>query len=280
LNSAIAYLHQALASFIAMAWSTLSWVSPAVQLLIVSAVFGVVMVLVFGKVSNQRAIRRVKTEISASLMEVFLFRRDMVQALKAQGSLFMAGLRYFFLAMGPVLILAIPFALVLGHLNLRFGARPLLYKDSSVLSVNVAKDTDLRSITLQANPGLEVVGPVRVPKARSVYWRVRPSEDGQHSLQIAVSGQGEAIKQVVESGPESSRPLGVYLSRHELVNPLLFPNGGGGFALPPGPIERIELSYPERHYVWGGMEFSWVSVFLIVSILAGLVGSRLFGISV
>ena len=261
-------------------WATLSWATPGVQLLIVSVVFGLLMVFVFGKVSNQGAIKRVKTDISASLMEVFLFRRDMLQALKAQGALFLAGCRYFLLAMGPVLILAVPFALVLGHLNLRFGARPLSHNDTSVLSVNVAKETDLRGVALQADSGLEVVGPVRVPKTRSVYWRVRPSSDGQHSFKISVAGWGEVLQQIVESGAESSRPLGVYLSRHELLNPLLFPNGGGGFSLPPGPIERVELSYPERYYLFGGVEFSWVSIFLIVSILAGVVGSRLFGISV
>ncbi len=280
MNSAIAYLHHALAWLVAVVWSTLSWAAPGVQLLIVSVVFGLVMVLVFGKISNQGAIRRVKTEISASLMEVFLFRRDMVQALKAQGALFLAGCRYFFLAMGPVVILAVPFTLVLGHLNLRFGARPLSHNDMSVLSVNVAKDIDVRAVALHVDSGLEVVGPARIPKSRSVHWRVRPRVDGQHSLKISVAGQGEVVEQVVESGPGSSQPLGVYLSRHELLNPILFPNGGGGFSLPPGPIERMELSYPERSYAFGGLEFSWISIFLVVSILAGLVGSRLFGISV
>jgi hypothetical protein len=61
---------------------------------------------------------------------------------------------------------------------------------------------------------------------------------------------------------------------------LLFPNGGGGFTLPPGPIERVELSYPERSYWLAGAEMSWISVFLLVSIVSGLVGSRLFGVSV
>jgi hypothetical protein len=280
LNSIVAYLHQGLAWLVGVAWSTLSWATPSVQLLIVAVVFGLVMVVVFGKVSNQGAIKRVKTDISASLMEVFLFRRDMLQTLKAQGALFLAGCRYFFLAMGPVLILAVPFALVLGHLNLRFGARPLTHNETTVLSVNVAKDTDVRSVALQTDSGLEVVGPVRVPKTRSVYWRVRPSSDGQHSVKISVPGQGEVLQQFVESGPEASRPLGVYLSRHDVLEPLLFPNGGGGFSLPSGPIERVELSYPERFYLFGGIELSWVSIFLVVSILAGFVGSRLFGISV
>ncbi len=263
-----------------MAWSTLSWATPSIQLLIVSVVFGLVMVVIFGKVSNQEAINRVKTDISASLMEVFLFRADMLQALKAQGALLLAGCRYFFLALGPVLILAVPFALILGHFNLRFGVRPLKSTEASVLAVSVAKGTDLRAVALQTDSGLEAVGPVRVPKTRSVYWRVRPSLEGQHSLRLSVDGQGQVFRQVVESGIESSRPLGVYLSRHEVLTPLLFPNAGGGFSLPPGPIERIELSYPDRYYTFGGLEFSWVSVFLVVSILAGLVGSRFFGISV
>jgi hypothetical protein len=280
LSSSIAYLHQALAWLVEVAWSTVSWAPPTLQLCMVSVVFGLVMVVIFGKLSNQAAIKRVKTDISASLMEVFLFRRDMFQALRAQVSLFWAGCRYFFLAMGPVLILAIPFAVVLGHFNLRFGARPLQQSEEAILSVQVSKGIDLRKVALETDPELKVLGPVRIPKNASLHWRVRPGSEGQHSLKLSVSGESASVEQAIQSGQGISHPLGVYLSRHELLTPLFFPNGGGGFSLPTGSIERIELSYPERSYVLGGVDFSWLSLFLIVSIGAGLVGSRLFGISV
>ncbi len=280
MSSAIGHLHQALAWMTGTGLALVSWTPALVQLVLVSVVAGVVMVLIHGKLSNQTALKRVKTDISAALMEVFLFRRDTLQALKAQGALLSAGCRYFFLAMGPVLILAVPFAIALGHLNVRFGARPLGQSENAVLSVNVAKGTELRKVALVADPGLTVEGPVRVPKIGSLHWRVRPTSDGQHSLKVVVPGVDKVIEQSIQSGQAEAAPLGIYLSRHELLTSLFFPNGGGGFSLPPGPVERVQLSYPERTYALGGMEFSWVSVFLVVSIAAGLVGSRLFGISV
>lgn len=250
------------------------------QCVVVSVVFGLVMVLVFGKISNQGAIRRVKNEIAAALMEVFLFRRDLFQALRAQGNLLWCGCRYFTLAMGPVLVLAVPFAIILGHFNLRLGAGPLSVGDQATVSVTVASGADLRQVSLEADTGVSVVGPVRVPKTNSLFWRVQPNQEGAHVLKLLAVEDGRWVEQAMYSGLQPGQPLGIYLARHEPLTTLLFPNGGGGFSLPPGRIERVELSYPERSYTFAGAELSWISVFLVVSIVAGLVGSRLFGVSV
>jgi uncharacterized membrane protein (DUF106 family) len=56
---------------------------PAVGLFVVSIITGIVMVFIFGKTSNQDAIRRAKGRVKAHIAEIWLFRNDLGQMLLA-----------------------------------------------------------------------------------------------------------------------------------------------------------------------------------------------------
>ena len=238
------------------------------------------MVLLFGLVSNQSAIRRVKEQIGAALLEVVLFRRDVRVSLSAQMSLLWAGTRYFLLAIAPVLILAVPFSLVLGHVNLRLGSRPLSPGEQGILAVSVKKGTDLQSVVLSRVDGLSVVGPVRVPKTSSIYWRLSPEQVGRMKLDIHAGSAAEIQQDLIAGTPTDTEPAGIFLTKTDVLSQLLFPNGGAAQTIPPGPFESIELTYPQRSYSLCGLEMSWLTAFLVISIIAGYVGSKLFGVSV
>ena len=280
MSSVVAAIQSVLAAVMSFLWKPLSVLSPGWQLVVVSVVFGIIMVLAYGRVSNQAAIKRVKEQIGASLLEVVLFRRDVRISLAAQFSLLLAGIRYFLLAMAPVLILALPFALILGHVNLRLGARPLSPGEEAILAVSVKKGSDLRQIQLIAPEGLAIEGPVRVPKTSSLYWRIQPRTDGAFPLRLASGTQGGIDESVVSGSAQGTPAAGIFLSASDWPSQILFPNGGGGQALRAAPFEMIELSYPQREYTFAGVSMSWITAFLVVSILAGYAGSRVFGISV
>ncbi|GAG02027.1 unnamed protein product, partial [marine sediment metagenome] len=59
--------------------------SPFVALLLISLVTGVVMLWIFGAVSNQKAIKRVKDKIKAHLLEILLFNDSLKMVFRAQG---------------------------------------------------------------------------------------------------------------------------------------------------------------------------------------------------
>lgn len=250
-----------------------------VQLIIVSALFGVLMVLLFGAVSNQGAIRRVKTRISAALLEVVLFRYDTWISLKAQGELLFSGAKYFVLALGPVLILAIPFTLILGHLNLRLGARPLQVGEESVLSVNVPNGSDLRKVTLVAPPAIGVVGPVRIERTGSLVWRLKANTAGAHTVTVNVNEQ-PVLQERVNVGDRRGEPQGIYLSRKEWLTSMLFPNGGLATRLANDQVDGISLDYPAVSYSLFGLQMSWMTLFLIVSMAVGYACSRVLGVAV
>jgi hypothetical protein len=280
LSSVIGSIHAALALVFAWLWKPIEFLSPTLQLAVVSALFGIVMVLVYGKISNQGAIRKVKEQIGAALLEVVLFRRDVRISLRAQASLLWAGVKYFLLAMGPVLVLAIPFALVLGHINLRLGARPLQVGEPSVLAVSVAKGTDVRSIQLSAPSGIDVVGPVRIPKSESLYWRLTPQQPGDLAFDLRSAGGASLSEALVAGAASRTPPAGIFLSTSNWPAQMLFPNGSAAQRLDTAPLQSVELTYPQREYVFFGLGMSWITAFLIISILAGYAGSRVFGISV
>lgn len=280
MSSVIAFIHSALALLFAWLWKPLDLLSPGVQLVVVSAVFGIIMVLVYGKISNQAAIRRVKEQIGAALLEVVLFRRDVRISLRAQASLLWGGIKYFLLAMGPVLVLAVPFALILGHINLRLGARPLEVGESSVLSVSVATGTDVRNVQLSAPTSIDVVGPVRVPKSESLYWRLTPKQAGDLTFGLRTPSGSSLSEAVVAGAASLTPPAGIFLSNSDWPAQILFPNGSAAQSLTAAPFQSVELTYPQREYVFLGLEMSWITAFLIISILTGYAGSRVFGISV
>jgi hypothetical protein len=259
------------------------------QLTAVAIVFGVLMVLLFGKLSNQEAVRRVKDEIAAAILEVYLFRRDIRLSLRAQGSLFKSGVRYLFLALGPVFILLIPFAVLLGHFNLRLGNKPLDVGSQAVLTVRVAPNVELDSVALNFANAVQVpgnqapdimlaAGPVRVQRDRELLWRLSPQQAGRFELSVS-TGATRATENVV-AGADDGGPVGIFYSTEDWLLQLVYPDGSREARPSSGPIRFISLDFPQHAYSLFGLELSWMSAFLIVSLLAGYAGSKVFGISV
>lgn len=275
----ISAIHSGIEALFRVVWSPLTPLPPWAQLTVFSALFGVVMVLLYGRVSNQDAIRRVKDDITAALLEVVLFRRDIRVSLRAQAELFLSGLRYFLLALGPVLILALPFALILGHVNLRLGARPLALGEQGILAVTAKSGGTLRELQVKGSENLEVVGPVRVPKASAAYWRLTPKGDGAQSFELAV-GTSSLAGELHSGAPSGTPAAGIFLTRTDWLTQILFPNEGPTQTLPSGLLSSVELTYPQREYSLFGFGMSWVTAFFVLSIIAGYLGSRVFKISV
>ena len=280
LSNAITALQAALAVIFDLLWRPLQLLGVGYQLVLVAIIFGIVMVLLYGRISKQAAIKRVKNEIAAGLLEVVLFRRDIQISLRAQGVLLLAGMRYFLLAMGPVLILAIPFTIIFGHLNLRLGARPFAVGEEGVLSVAVAKGSDVRKIFLQAPKSFDLEGPVRVLKSDTLFWRLKATAATDAQLMLSSDGATALKQELFVASDQNTPAAGIFLSKREWVMQMLFPNGGSAQSLGSTPFESVELTYPQRVYTVLGIQFSWISAFLIISICAGYLGSRIFRISV
>lgn len=245
----------------------------------ISIVAGVILVVVYGKVSNQGALKRVKKGITAGIIESVLFRNDIRTCLGAQGRMLLGGCRYVSLALPPLLILLIPSLLILAQLNARYGARALQPGESVVVSVAIPDEDSLFETSLLAPKGFGVTPPLRDLESKTVTWRL----DVPNTLQ---SDSDQSITMVI-NGSESTYPLHVGTTPAVLPTELhtspwwqlLYP--GAEF---PSSLKRyaesISITYPEQALAFGSVSVHWLVLFAVVSIVAGLIGSKVIGIEI
>src|SRR4051812_39147375 len=109
LNTAIDFLLRGY--FAAFSWA------PAIGLVVLSAIAGVGMLWVFARTSKPNKIRAVKKRVYAHLLEMRIYRDEPGVMWKAQTSLLTANLRYMGLMLQPALVMALPLAFLLIHLD-------------------------------------------------------------------------------------------------------------------------------------------------------------------
>lgn len=231
----------------------------------VSAVTGLVAMLVFRAASNQRAIAAVKSQIIAHLLEVLLYRDELRVIMRAQARLLRDNLKYFTYALVPLACMIVPIGLLMVQTELRYGHRPLRVGEEAVVTLTLEPGADLDQVTMTVSPGLRAVTPpVRIPTLNEVDWRIAAVAEGAHELRFSLAGK-EFTKQVVVG----KRPGRVARARvddnlwAQIANP--------GEPLLPGdlPVRQIAVSYPKAEFVVLGRRLHWIWPWLAMSMLFG-----------
>ncbi|NMC63753.1 MAG: hypothetical protein GYA55_11375 [SAR324 cluster bacterium] len=249
----------------------IGWLPKGLQLVVVSLLAGVVLLLFYGKVSNQVKLKNVKTKIYASFLEAVLFRHDGLVTLKAQGRMFRLAFVYFGYAVPAILMLAVPCILLLAQLNVRYGYRPLPLNEDVVLKV-VYKEIDaLRNVNLQGSENIEVlIPPIRMMAKKEASWRFRPINNGIGTLKL-----GDQEEKVVV-GVDEKKIVNGRVSTWWLS--ILYP--GLPMLSSESPIQELWIPYPEAYYRILGLEWHWILVFFVFSLLSGLLASKCFGVEI
>ena len=89
---------------------------PAFDLLLWPALMGVLAMAVYKAVSNQKALARVKSQISMRLLEIRLFSHDILQVLRSTGMIVLKNFVYLGNHMLPMVIMLGPFVVILAQL--------------------------------------------------------------------------------------------------------------------------------------------------------------------
>lgn len=240
-------------------------------LLLVSVAFGVGMVLLFRRFSNQDSIHRQKNAIKGHLLTLSLYPHELGLALPTYGKILTSLGKYLLLLLLPTLYLVVPFILVAVQVETRFGRLPLRSGEAVVVSALYDPDREgglPGKIALEAPPGIEVETPlpVRIPGEGEVAWRVRPEVAGELTLRVTQGGEEYEKEIVVGEGVYAlsvERPRGGVIS--QLLNPVESP-----LEDPEGP-RAIRVEYrggSVRLLFW---ETHWLVFFLVVSIAAAMV---------
>lgn len=244
---------------------------------LIGVVTGVLMLILFKYTSNQRAIKRARDEVSASLLAIKLFNDSPTVALRAQPRILSGVARLLLLTAVPVAIMALPMILLLGQLSLWYEQRPLHVGEEAVvtLSIDGPADAPLPEIVLLPCPEVEVlVGPIRSLSNRQVCWNIGGKETGTGHLVFHVGNRVVDKELVIGDGFErvSARRPG-WGVKDVLMYPAEQP-------LPSGSVvQSIAIDYPQRSS-WTSGTGAWVIYWFAVSFLVALCFRRLLNVHI
>jgi len=242
----------------------------------VSLVVGLLMVVLFGYTSDQKAIGVAKDQLKAHLLAVRLYRDQIPVVMGSYGKILRGTGRYLKLAFKPLLYVIIPITLLIAQIDRYLGATPIPPNTPFLLTVHTTGGDALSDATLGLPPEITMSAPpVHVPAENEIVWRLVGSKEGKYEVKIAVDGQSAAKAACV--GRDMPRISTVRLRGHFWER--MFSSAEP--ALPEdSPIESISINYPDRNIEVAGYGMNWIWLFFILSMVAGFIFKELLGIKI
>jgi hypothetical protein len=226
---------------------------------------GLLFLVAFKYVSNQRAVKAVRNDLKANLLALKLFKENTSVTLRAQGGLFLGAGRLLLLNVVPMLVMALPMFLLWRQLDLWYQARPLHVGENTVVTLALGGEPDAPMPEVRLEPTGAVnnlLGPVRVFSKREVAWKIEAREPGYHRVVFQVDGRPVEKELAVGDGfmrVSTERPGWSWSDA--LWHPAEGPFG------PDAPVRSIEVPYPRRP-TWVDGTNTWVIYWLVVSFVA------------
>lgn len=258
---------------------------PLVGLIVLAVPISILMLLVFKKTSNQKKLADVKGRIHSGLFEIRLFNDDLAAIFRAQGEILRNNLTYLGLSLVPLAWMIVPFVLIIGQLEFRYGYQGLRPGEETLVRVRLTEDWREKTpsgnaafarppLALEIPEGLELTSPgVWLPALNEMAWRLEPRQWGNYELRVKFGDEsfGKSLRvsdDVVRRSPErvSGGPL------DQLLHPAEKP-------LRKGPVAGISVDYPRA-----GAEFfdlsSWVWIFFGITIVLAFALRKPFKVTI
>ena len=235
---------------------------------IVSAVTGVVLLIIFKYTSNQRAIGRVRDDIKANMLALKLFKDSISVTLQAQGRVFRGAFLLLLHAIRPMLVMIVPISLLLAQMGLWYQSQPLLPGDEAIVTVKLNDniETPWPIVSIEPTPAAEVtIGPVRVFSKHQIHWKIKAIENGSHGLIFHVDGQQIAKELTIGDGfmRISAKRPGLHWA-DILLHPWEKP------FRPDSVVQSISIDYPDRLSRTSGTDW-WLIYFFVASMVFALI---------
>jgi len=262
------------ATIAAFSYSVLT--SPLAIVVVVSLVVGLLMVVLFGYTSDQKAIGIAKDQLKAHLLAVRLYRDQIPVVMGSYGKILRGTGRYLKLAFKPLLYVIIPITLLMVQIDRYLGQTPLPPNMPFLLSVHMTRSDALNDVTLDLPSEITMTAPpVHIPAENTIVWRLAGLKEGKYEVKVAAARQS-AVK-VVCVGSDLPRISTIRL-RGQFWQRIF---SSAEPALPENsPIESISINYPDRNIEIAGYGMNWIWLFFILSMVAGFIFKELLGIKI
>ena len=250
--------------------------SPLAIVVVLSLVVGLLMVVLFGYTSDQKAIGVAKDQLKAHLLAVRLYRDQIPVVMGSYGKILRGTGRYLKLAFKPLLYVIIPITLLIVQIDRYLGQVPLPVNAPFLLTVQLNGGSGLNDVALDLPPEITMTAaPVHIPAVNEIVWRLVGSKEGKYEVKIVAAGQSVA-KSVCVGGDlariSSVRLRGQFWTRmFSSAEPALPENS---------PIESIAINYPDRNIEIAGYGMNWIWLFFILSMIAGFIFKEVLGIQI
>ena len=244
----------------------------------ISLLTAVVLLVIFKRTSNQKAINDVKAKIAAGLFEIRLFNDDLRTMFRAQGQILRRSLTYMRLSLVPMLWTLPPLVLVIAQLQFHYGYDPFEPGQTTQLHAVLKPDAATGGkprIEVVAPKGVSVVEPaVWVPSLREMVWRVDVEEQGSFALELEYAGEATAKMLETSAGIVRRSPFRV----RGLLDELLYPAEP---ALPAdSAFESITIDYEDAAVDVFGIGIHWLIVFFVLSIAFAFALRKPLGVTI
>jgi len=250
--------------------------SPLMIVVVLSIVIGLLMVVLFGYTSDQKAIGVAKDQLKAYLLAVRLFRDQLPVVMGSYGKILRGTGRYLKLAFKPLLYVIIPITLLIVQLDRYLGATPVPANAPFLLTAQTTGSDSLNDVNLELPIGISMTAPpLHISADKEIVWRLAGAQDGRYVLKIHAGDQ--VATKVVCVGNDLARTSTVRL-RGQFWSRMFY---SAEPALPDGSlINSIAVNYPEREIEIAGYGINWIWLFFILSMIAGFIFKELLGIQI
>lgn len=231
---------------------------------IISAVVGVLILILIKYTSNQKAISRTRDSINSNMLALRLFRDSVSVTLKSQTALFKGALLLLFHAFRPMIIMIIPVSLLIAQMALWYQMQPLLPGKETYVTMCLNDFVDIEStvVDIEDTDAFDVaLGPVRVLSKNEVNWVIKAKKPGKHKIKFTIDD--EIVEKEMAVGRDFMR---VSIQRPALVFPdVLMHPAEKPFDLE-SPVRSISIGYSERESTTNGANW-WIGYFFVVSMV-------------
>ncbi len=250
--------------------------TPLLLVLALSVAVAVIMLLFFGRFSNQKKLKRAKARLQAHLLAVRLFQDQLRVVLQSYPRILLGIGSYLRYALKPAALLFLPLVALTVVLDPYFGYQPLTANHNFLVTAQVDKPQALDSVSLELPPGLRETAPaVHVAADKQVVWRVAAAHDGHYTVAITAEGQ-TYTKQVIVGGGMARVTTGRW--RGAFWDHLFDASEG---SLPKtASLSAIEIGYDARLLDLGIVQWNWILVLFFAAIIAALAMKKAFRVEI
>jgi len=254
-------------------------INPWYGMIVISLLTGILMLYVFKLTSDQEGIKKAKNKIKAHLLEMRLYKNDLITSFKAQGNILVSNFKYMRHSVKPLLVMIIPILLIIIHSNFWFAYDPLDINEKALLKIKLSEEYT------PSNFDIKIIGndfinietpPVRIDDEHEIAWRFSALKQGVHEIEIQAGEK--SLTKSVSIGQRPLSKISPLKKRKSIMNELLYP------VEKPldknSPVKSIEISYPTSGLRIFGMNIHWIISFFILSIIFGFSLKGLFGVEI